>query len=473
MGARSHLVRCLSLVLLSGLVSTAQAAAQTGLATVTGLISDSSAAALPGVTVTATSQATSIAYTGTTNDAGNYVITGVPIGEYVILAALPGFKGVQAKVTLSVAQTARVDFKMEVGNREETVDVFATGAILQTENAVVGTTADRERIEKLPAVGRNVSSVTLFVPGVTQPNMASFNSLSGGGRPYVNGQLQQANNFTIDGVDTNEAINNGIAYQPSPDAVEQVSVETNNYSAELGNVTGALVNMVVKSGTNEIRGNGFYYWRDNSLAATPWATNRAGGTKSEVLARHLRGYAGWTAAPQQIVLLRGLSRGTSGDPSEQRIRHRRPGCVEAGRPEQPARPRHRRPRSGDAAAVPEQPDPRRPVQRVRAQPVCGRGALPARQRLAAAERLSRELPRHDRIEGGRGPVRREGGLERLGEGQAVRAVLQANGRGRHLADAHAAAVRVGLLQSVVEHGRELEPHRRQQHPQRSARGLQP
>ena len=93
--------------------------------------------------------------------------------------------------------------------------------------------------------------------------------------------MQQANNFTIDGVDTNEAINNSIAYQPSPDAVEQVSVETNNYSAELGNVTGAVVNMVIKSGTNQLHGNGFYYWRDNALAATPWNTNRLGGTKSE------------------------------------------------------------------------------------------------------------------------------------------------------------------------------------------------
>ena len=104
-----------------------------------------------------------VGYHGTTNEAGNYVITSVPIGEYVISAALPGFKGVQAKVTLQVAQTARVDFRMEVGNVEETVDVIATGAILQTENAVVGTKADREQIEKLPAVGRNVSSVTLFV----------------------------------------------------------------------------------------------------------------------------------------------------------------------------------------------------------------------------------------------------------------------------------------------------------------------
>ena len=281
MRALFRIVRRVGLVALAGLVLATPAVGQTGLATVTGLVADSSGAAVPGVTVTATNQATNIAYTGITNGAGNYVITSVPIGEYIISAGLAGFKGVQSKVTLSVAQTARVDFKMEVGSIEERVDVIATGAVLQTENAVVGIKVDREQVEKLPAISRNVSFVTMYAPGVTQPLMSSFNSLTGGGRPYVNGQLQQANNFTIDGVDTNEAINNSIAYQPSPDAVEQVSVETNNYSAELGNVTGAVVNMVIKSGTNQLHGNGFYYWRDNALAATPWATNRLGGTKSE------------------------------------------------------------------------------------------------------------------------------------------------------------------------------------------------
>ena len=114
------------------------AAAQTGLATVTGLVSDASGAAAPGLTVTATNQATNIAYTGVTNEAGNYVITSVPIGDYVIAAELQGFKGVQSKVTLSAAQTARVDFKLELGTVEERVEVVATGAVLQTENAVVG-----------------------------------------------------------------------------------------------------------------------------------------------------------------------------------------------------------------------------------------------------------------------------------------------------------------------------------------------
>lgn len=275
----------LSLLLL---LLSSQAAAQSGLATITGLVSDASGAALPGLTVSAVNQETNVVYTGLTNTAGNYVITALPIGAYVVSASLQGFKGAQSRVTLSAAQTARLDFKLEVGGVEETVEVVATGAVLQTSSAVVGTQVPREQVERLPAVGRNVSSVTMFAAGVTQPSPSVFNNLTGGGRPYVNGQLQQANNFTVDGLNSNEAINDGIAYQPSPDAVEQVSVETLNYSAELGNVAGAVVNMVIKSGTNQYRGNGFWYWRDNALAATPWATNRAGGRKSE-FTRHVFG----------------------------------------------------------------------------------------------------------------------------------------------------------------------------------------
>ncbi len=277
----AKVVSRLGLVVSAALILSATVAAQTGLATVTGIVSDASAGAIPGLTVSAVNQATNIAYTGVTNEAGNYIITGMPIGTYVISAELQGFKASQSRVTLSAAQTARLDFKLEVGAVEERIDVVSTAPLLQTQNAVVGSTLERDQIEKLPVQGRSVSTVTLYTAGSTQPNPASFNSLRGGGRPFVNGQQQQSNNFTLDGVDTNEAINNGIAYQPSPDAVEQVSVETLNYSAELGNVAGAVVNMVIKSGTNQFRGNAFEYWRDNRLAATPWATNRLGGKKSQ------------------------------------------------------------------------------------------------------------------------------------------------------------------------------------------------
>ncbi|MPY90608.1 MAG: hypothetical protein GEU99_22145 [Luteitalea sp.] len=274
MGALPKFARRLSFAALAGLVLSTAAAAQTGLATITGIVADDSDAAVPGVTVTATNQATNIAYTGVTNAAGNYIMTSVPIGTYIVAVDLDGFKGVQSTVTLAAAQTARVDFTLELGTVDERVEVVATGAVLQTENAVVGSTFERNQIEKLPVQGRTLSMISHYTAGATVTNPDHD-------RPVANGQRQQANNFTIDGVDTNNTMFNTIAYQPSPDAVEQVSVETNNYSAELGNVGGAIVNMVIKSGTNELRGNGYEYWRDNELAATPWATNRQGGTKSE------------------------------------------------------------------------------------------------------------------------------------------------------------------------------------------------
>jgi Carboxypeptidase regulatory-like domain len=281
MGALARLMVTLSVVTLVSVIVPAPSAGQTGLAILTGIVSDESGAPIPGITVTATNQGTNIAYTGVTNQAGNYIITSVPIGAYVIAAEVQGFKRVQSTITVSAAQTARVDFKLELGAVEERVDVVATSALLQTENAVVGHIVEREQVERLPAQGRNLSTVTLYTPGATSTNPNQFDSLRATGRPAVNGQRVQGNNFTLDGIDTNEAINNGIAYQPSPDAVEQVSVETNNYSAEVGNVAGAVVNMVIKSGTNVYQGNGFEYWRDNKLAAARWETNRAGGKKSE------------------------------------------------------------------------------------------------------------------------------------------------------------------------------------------------
>ncbi|MGH9160239.1 MAG: carboxypeptidase regulatory-like domain-containing protein [Vicinamibacteraceae bacterium] len=280
MRARAKLALQLGLALLA---VASPAAGQTGLATITGIVSDESGAAVPGASVTATNQATNVTYTGVTNQAGNYIITSLPIGGYVVSAQLPGFKRIQSSVTLSAAQTARVDFKLELGAVEEQVEVVATGAVLQTQNAVVGSQVAREQIEKLPLQARELSTVTFYTPGSTTTDPSGS-----GGRPAVNGQRPQANNFTLDGVDMNGAMSNNIAYQPSPEAVEQVSVETLNYSAELGNVAGAIVNMVMKAGTNQLSGNGFWYWRDNVLAATPWETNRAGGEKS-AFARDLFG----------------------------------------------------------------------------------------------------------------------------------------------------------------------------------------
>ena len=316
--------------------------AQTGLATVTGLVTDNSGAAVPGVAVTATNQATNVDYTGVSNEAGAYVITGVPIGTYVVRSELTGFKTVQSNVSLSAGQTARVDFKLEVGAVEERIEVAATGAVLQTENAVVGQTLQREQVEKLPIQGRNLATATLYAAGVTTPNPSSFNDLknTGGGRPYVNGQREQGNNFMLDGVDMNDAIDNLIAYQPSPDAVEQVSVETNNYSPELGNVAGAVVNMVIKSGTNTLQ-------RQRLLLL---ARQRHGGDavghqpgrrpQGRVQPQDLRRHGRRADRPEQGVLLRRLPGRAPEVAAGRRVLDGHSRRVAARRPQQPPQPRH-------------------------------------------------------------------------------------------------------------------------------------
>jgi Carboxypeptidase regulatory-like domain len=191
--------------------------AQTGLATATGIVTDNSGAAIPGVTVTATNQATNVPYTGQTTEAGVYVITGLPVGQYTVKVELQGFKAAESQVTLSASQTARIDFDLEVGTVQESLTVAATTAVLQSENAVVGTTLDAKATESLPTSAHNPIVASLFAPGSTTPNPNAFANLKNttSGRPFVNGQREQGNNFTFDGVDMNDAIDNLVAYQPA------------------------------------------------------------------------------------------------------------------------------------------------------------------------------------------------------------------------------------------------------------------
>ncbi|RPI05615.1 MAG: carboxypeptidase regulatory-like domain-containing protein, partial [Actinobacteria bacterium] len=228
----------LALALVLGLAAAAQA--QTGAASITGLVTDQSGAAAPGVTVTATNQATNVSYTAVSNTAGNYTITSVPIGTYVVKSELTGFKISATKpIVLEAKQIARLDFKMEVGGIEDTVEVTAESPVLQTETATVGEVISARTVESLPLNGRNANQLALLLPGAITPNPDTFTTArnSGGGcRPYINGNSEQTNNFLLDGIDMNETVDNRIAYQPSPDALAEISVETNNYAADVGNV---------------------------------------------------------------------------------------------------------------------------------------------------------------------------------------------------------------------------------------------
>jgi len=250
--------------------------AQTRFASFTGIVTSKDGNPLPSVDVVATNQGTQVAYPAKSNEAGLYTISALPIGMYRIRAQAPSFQAYETNpIKLESGQTARVNITMQLGVSEN-IEVTGVAPILQTQDAVVGQVVSETTIKAMPLNGRNFSQLSLLMPGVMTPDPDSFTEPKNfnSGRPFVNGQREQENNYTLDGVDMNEPIDNLLPYQPSPDALAEVRVDTNNYSAEFGNVAGALIGSTIKSGTNEFHGNAFEYWRDSKMAANSWDNER-------------------------------------------------------------------------------------------------------------------------------------------------------------------------------------------------------
>jgi carboxypeptidase family protein/TonB-dependent receptor-like protein len=283
MSAQRSLVSFLTL-LAALLVFPVDVLAQTGAASLTGIISDQSGGKVPGATVTATNQATNVAYTAVSNEAGNYTITSVPVGIYVVKAELSGFKtATTSPMQVEAKAIVRIDFDLQLGAIEETILVSGDSPLLQTESVTVGEVISGTTLVGLPLNGRNTGQLSLLLPGVVTVNPGSFTAVRnfGGGRPYVNGNREQTNNYIFDGVDMNESIDNLVAYQPSPDALAEMSVETNNYAADVGNVAGAVISNVMKSGSNAVHGNMFEFYRNSDFDANTWDNNRSNAPKAQ------------------------------------------------------------------------------------------------------------------------------------------------------------------------------------------------
>ena len=250
--------------------------AQTQFASFTGIVTSKDGNPLPNVDVRATNQGTQVEYPAKSNEAGVYTISALPIGMYRVRATAASFQAYETNpIKLESGQTARVNITMQLGVSEN-IEVTGVSPILQTQDAVVGQVVSETTIKAMPLNGRNFSQLSLLMPGVitTEPDSFTEPKNFGSGRPFVNGQREQENNYMLDGVDMNEPSDNLLPYQPSPDALAEVRVDTNNYSAEFGNVAGALIGSTIKSGTNEFHGNAFEYWRDSKMAANSWDNNR-------------------------------------------------------------------------------------------------------------------------------------------------------------------------------------------------------
>src|SRR5262249_35191123 len=196
-------------------------------------------------------------------------------------------KIVHPPFALVLNQSARVDAQMKVGQVTETVEVTGAAPVLQTETTQVSTIIDARTNDNLPLATRNPVQLTLLSPGAVTVDAASLNlgsnTAEGGGRPYINGNREQANNFLLDGIDNNQVSENRLGLTPSPDAIQEFNLITNNASAEFGNFQGGIVNTTIKSGTNTFHGNAFEFFRNDIFNANKWENGLTAGTPKGVL----------------------------------------------------------------------------------------------------------------------------------------------------------------------------------------------
>ncbi|RPJ61587.1 MAG: carboxypeptidase regulatory-like domain-containing protein [Acidobacteria bacterium] len=244
---------------------------------ITGTVTDPSGAAVPGANVTVRDINRGTEWPTLTNDQGIYAFPRIPTGTYELKVEMAGFKTVtRPGIHLELNQRARVDIKMEIGDLSQTVEVAGAQPMLNTETTTVGSVISSNAVVNTPLVTRNYIALTLLAPGVTTTNPADFKSgvrTGGGGRPYVNGNRKEANNFLLDGIDNNHTSDNLTSYQPNLDAIQEVKMITNNASAEFGNFQGGVINVMMKSGTNDYHGSLFEFFRNDKLNANNWGRN--------------------------------------------------------------------------------------------------------------------------------------------------------------------------------------------------------
>lgn len=253
--------------------------AQTETARIQGAVTDPSGAALAGANVTVTELATSRTLNVQTNEEGAYTFLSLSPGRYRIEIAQPNFKTTQQEFTLEVQQVAVLNFNLEPGGVSEVVTVTNDAPLVESATSAIGNVITGQQAVELPLNGRNVLELARLSPGVTQGVVGGFASGAGGdAETYrggntggaalsVNGQRTQANNFLLDGVDNNESLVNTINIFPSAEAIQEFRVQTSVATAEFGRGGGAIINAVVKSGTNDYHGSSYLFLRNDNLDA--------------------------------------------------------------------------------------------------------------------------------------------------------------------------------------------------------------
>ncbi len=256
-------------------ISTGAVRAQLTTADVYGTVTDTSASLLANATVTIENLATHETRTAQTNSSGQYVFTLLLPGHYTITIQAPGFKAFKIDdVAVVGGDHAREDAQLQVGKTSDTVVVTAQTPLLQADNATVSNTITEQATQSLPTATRNLTTLIQLSTGANEAS--SVNGLSSGSRPddrrqtsafSVNGQDVELNNEQIDGTDNNERIIGTIGVKPSLDAIEEVTVQTNNYTAESGRTAGGVISVITKDGTNNFHGSLYEFLENNAFNA--------------------------------------------------------------------------------------------------------------------------------------------------------------------------------------------------------------
>ena len=287
----------LSLLLLAGSAGSIFAQSDTG--RIEGTVTDASNAVMAGATVTAVNTQTNIRSEAATNEEGHYVLTPLRVGTYTLEVSAQGFRKFEQKeIVLNVNQVARIDVKLEAGNVSEVVTVTGGAPLVESSTSSLGTVIQDKKIVDLPLNGRNFTQLATLVPGVTR-GVPGGNADGSGGNAETfrqgetgsaalsaNGLREQNNNFQLDGIDNNESIVNTIVFFPPVEALEEFRVITSVAPAEFGRGGGAIVNAVIKSGSNAFHGSAFEFLRNSALDARPtfsqnkplFIRNQFGGT---------------------------------------------------------------------------------------------------------------------------------------------------------------------------------------------------
>ncbi len=274
-------------IVLLGFAGTQPVFSQAGAsAGIYGSVLDAQGAIIPGVRVTLQHVRTNQTRTAVTNPAGEYSFPLLPVGEYRISVEQAGFKKHQETgVLLQVNDNVKIDVRLEVGEVSTEVHVEASAAAVETSSATIKETVDARRVVDLPLNGRNLADLTLLVPGV-QPSSgangdAGLDAYSAPGVKAlsVNGSRQNNLKYTLDGGDNSDNLFNTNLAFPFPDAVQEFSMVTSNAGMEVGRSSSGSVNIVTKSGTNQIHGDAFWYVRNTKFNANGFFSRFPDGLK--------------------------------------------------------------------------------------------------------------------------------------------------------------------------------------------------